>query len=172
MTKFLLPVLFVFFFILESLFVQLLPGEVLNSDRIFVPHFLLVAIILLTIYGSRKLGLLYGLIFGLLFDIVYTEVIGIYLFLFPLIAYIVSKMMKVLQANVFIVLFVVIAGVALAELGVYEMNYLIHITNMGFAHFIEFRLLPTLLLNLAFVIIAMYPLKRNFETITEQSGIN
>jgi rod shape-determining protein MreD len=127
---------------------------------------------LLTIYGGKKYGILYGLVFGLLFDIVYTEIIGIYLFLFPLIAYLVSKIMKVLQANLFIALFVTILGVALLELGVYEMNFLIHVTTMEFVPFLQLRFLPTLLLNLAFVILMIYPLKKQFEKIADEMGMD
>ncbi|SFB16167.1 MULTISPECIES: rod shape-determining protein MreD [unclassified Bacillus (in: firmicutes)] len=170
MNKFLLPVLFVFIFILESMFVQFLPGQLFDSKRIFVPHFLLTAILMLTIFGNRKYGILYGAIFGLLFDIVYTEIIGIYLFMFPLISYLSAKMMQVLQANIFISIFVTIIGISLLEFGVYELNYLISVTRMDIGDFFQFRFLPTLVLNLAFVIIVVYPLKRQFEKFAEELG--
>lgn len=163
MRKFLLPALFLFFFIMESIFVELLPVQHFNSNRIIVPHFLLIVILFFTIYGNKTHGIIYGFAFGLLFDIVYTEVIGIYLFMIPLIAYITSKMMQILQSNIIIVTIVSIVGVALLELGVYEMNYLIKITSMDFTTYTTLRLLPTLILNLAFTIIVAYPLKKFFE---------
>jgi rod shape-determining protein MreD len=165
--RFLLPVMLALFFVMESVFVQLLPAEVFNSDRILVPRFLIIAIFFLTVYGSKNYGILYGFVFGLLFDVFYTEIIGIYLFLFPLMAYLVSKMMKVLQTNIVMVKIVSIIGVALLELGAYEMNFLIHRTDMDFSHFASFRLLPTIILNLAFSIVAAYPLKRQYEKFAE-----
>jgi rod shape-determining protein MreD len=165
--KFLLPLLFIFIFIVESLFVQALPAEIFNSDRILVPRFLIIVIIFMTLYGDRNHGLIYGFSFGLLFDVVYTEIIGVYLFLFPLIAYLASKIMRILQTNIVVVSIISILGVALLELGVYELNFLVNKTDMEFALFSELRLFPTLILNLAFIIVFAYPFKRHFEKYAE-----
>lgn len=170
MRKFFLPIILSFLFILESIFVELFSNVLSKSEWILVPRFLIVACILLTIYGSKKQGIIYGLIFGLLFDIVYTEILGIYLFMFPIVAYLVSQFMRILQANVFITCLVTTIGVALLELGVYEMNFLIKITDMDFTTFAYNRLFPTLILNLAFTIIVIYPLKRFFEKSVEEAG--
>lgn len=163
MKKFLLPLLFLFLFVLESIFIEFLPGRMFGEDIILVPRFLMIAILFFTIFGNVKQGIITGLIIGLLFDVVYTGIIGIYLVLFPLIAYFVSKIMKILQANVVILTFVSVIGIAFLELSVYEMNYLINITRMEFLMFLNQRLLPTLILNLLLTIIIGYPLKRFFE---------
>ena len=104
--KFFLPLIISLSFIFESIFVELLPEAFSKSDMILVPHFLMVMIIFTTIYGNQKHGLIYGFIFGLLFDVVYTEIIGIYLFLIPLVTKIVSWLMKLLQSNIFVALVV------------------------------------------------------------------
>jgi rod shape-determining protein MreD len=165
--KLLLPFLFLLLFIFESLFVQYLPADLFGVQKILVPRFLIISIFFLTIYGSAKHGIVYGLIFGLLFDIVFTEILGIYLFLYPFIAFIVLKIMKVLQVNLLITSIVSLIGVALLEIAVFEMNTLIGITAIGFTSFLNMRLIPTLLLNAIFLIIAAYPLKRQFEKIAE-----
>lgn len=165
MRKFLLPLLLLLFFILESIFVELMPPKVFGNEYILVPHFLIIAIILLTVYGPKNYGVLYGLLFGLWFDIVYTEIMGIYLCLFPLVAYICYKLMKVLQTNIVMVTFISILGVAFLELGAYEMNVLINRTGMTFATFSMDRLIPTLILNLIFVILTIYPFKKHFEKL-------
>ncbi|WP_071460268.1 rod shape-determining protein MreD [Bacillus massilinigeriensis] len=158
-----LPLLFVFLFILESLFVEFLPAELFHSARVMVPRFLLAAILFLTVYGNEKKGIIYGFIFGLLFDMVYTEILGVYLVLFPLLAYIFSNVMKILQTNVVVVSAVSLLGIALLEVGVYEMNLLIHITDMDFSSFASVRLFPTLVLNMAFLVLAALPFKSQFE---------
>jgi rod shape-determining protein MreD len=168
--RFLPFAVFFLLFIIESLFVELFPVRFLTGGHILVPRFLLAGILLLTIYGSKKQGIWYGMLFGLMFDIVYTEVIGIYLFMFPLTAYIISKLMKILQANIVIATFVVLFGIALLELVVYEMNFLIHITTMEFPQFINLRLVPTLIVNFVFLIILVYPLKKQFEKMNEQTA--
>lgn len=170
MIRFLPFALFFLFFIVESLFVELFPIRFLSGGHILVPRFLLAGILLLTIYGNKKYGIWYGLLFGLMFDIVYTEIIGIYLFMFPLTAYFISKLMKILQTNIIIATFVVLFGIAVLEIVVYEMNYLIHITGMEFPHFMSMRLVPTLIVNFIFILIVVYPLKKQFEKLNEQSA--
>jgi rod shape-determining protein MreD len=165
--KFLLPLLFLFLFILESLFVQYIPPVMFGQSYILVPHFLFVGILFLTIYAGRKYGIIYGAIFGLVFDIVWIEIIGIYFFLFPFVAYLVSKIMHFLQNHIVIAFLISLVGIALLELGVYEMDFLIHVTNLEFMSFIRMRLYPSLILNAVFIIIAAYPLKRHFEKFAE-----
>ena len=167
MKKFLLPLLFLFLLIFESIFVQYLPDGIFGKDRILVPHFLFVALLFLTIFVGKKKGVIYAAIFGLLFDVIYVEIIGIYLFLYPFISYLVSKIMHIMQANFIIAFLVSLFAVALLEVGVYEMDYLIHVTNLDFMSFLTLRFYPTVVLNAAFIILAGYPLKRLFENHLE-----
>jgi rod shape-determining protein MreD len=164
----LLPVIYVAFFVFESLFVELLPADLFNRDFIFVPRLLMIGILFLAIYGGRTHGILYGFIFGLLYDVFYTEIIGVYLFLFPLLAYATAKLMRALQTNLLISSLVTLLGVCVLELTVYELNFLIHKTDMPFARFIEIRLYPTSILNLALTLIVAYPLKRFLEKWSEE----
>lgn len=163
MKKFLLPLLFVFLFLLESFFVQYLPEQVFGQNWILVPHFLFSTLVFLTIFVGKKQGLIYAAIFGLLFDVVYVEIIGIYFFLFPFICYLVSKIMHLWHNNFIIAFFVTIAAVALLELGAYEMEHLIHVANLDFMSFLNLRFYPSLLLNAVFLLIFGYPLMRYFE---------
>lgn len=165
--KIFLPLIISLSFIFESIFVELLPEAFANNNRILVPHFLLVVIIFTAVYGNRKQGLMYGVIFGLLFDIIYTEIIGIYLFIIPIVTNIAAWLMKLLQTNIFVVSIVTLMGVTLLELGVYEMNLLIGMTNMNFTSFLNARLLPTLGLNGIFIIIAAFPLKKFMESYAQ-----
>jgi rod shape-determining protein MreD len=166
--RFLPFAIFLLLFIVESLFVELYPVRFLTGGHILVPRFLIAGILLLTIYTNKKQGIWYGLLFGLMFDMVYTEVIGIYLFMFPLTAYLISKLMKIFQSNIFIASLVVLFGIAVLEIVVYEMNYLIKITSMAFPTFLNLRLWPTLIVNLVFLLLFAYPLKKQFEKVTEQ----
>lgn len=167
MKKYLPLLLFLIIFIFESLFVQFLPGDLFHGEKIVAPRFLIISLIFFAIYGNEKLGIIYGFIFGVLFDIVYTEILGVYLFLFPLITYIVIKIMRIVQINIFTVSFFSLFGVVILEFAVYEMNKIIGITAMGFSSFLTVRFFPTLLLNVIFTVIAAYPLKRQFENFAD-----
>jgi len=165
--KFLLPLLFLLLFIVESLFVEYLPEKVFGFERIFVPHFLFIAILFLTIFVGRKHGIIYAAIFGLLFDVVYVEIIGIYFFLFPFISYLIYKLLQVLQSNIITAFLAAVLGVSLLEIGVYEMNYLIHVTDLDFIGYMNLRFYPSLILNAGVTLIVAYPLKWLFEKHSE-----
>ncbi|WHY65866.1 rod shape-determining protein MreD [Neobacillus sp. SuZ13] len=167
MRKFLLPLLFLLLFIVESLFVEYLPEKVFGFERIFVPHFLFIAILFLTIFVGRKHGIIYAAIFGLLFDVVYVEIIGIYFFLFPFISYLIYKLLQVLQSNIITAFLAAVLGVSLLEIGVYEMNYLIHVTDLDFIGYMNLRFYPSLILNAGVTLIVAYPLKWLFEKHSE-----
>lgn len=168
MRTFLLPVLFTACFIFESIFLELTPAKYFHHANIFVPHLLMIALIFLTIYGNRNYGIIYGFIFGLLFDVIYVEIIGIYMVVFPIVCYLISKIMKVLQTNLLIVTMVTLLGIALLEVSVYYMSFLIHRTSMDISTFLNDRLLVTVILNLVLTIIFAYPLKRHFEKLADQ----
>lgn len=159
--------MFLFLFILESLVVEFLPAKIFGFERIFVPHFLFTALLFLTIFVGKKHGIIYAAIFGLLFDIVYVEIIGIYFFLYPFISYLIYKLLQVLQANIITAFLAALLGISLLEVGVYEMNFLIHVTDLDFMGFLNLRFYPTLLLNAAITLIAAYPLKWLFEKHSE-----
>jgi len=165
--RFLLPLILLAIFIGESIFVQITPYDLLGSGKIAAPRFLMGALLILTIFGSKKHGILYSLLFGLLFDIVYVEIIGIYLFLFPVIAFITTKLMRILHMNIAVASIIVLLGITLLEAGVYQMNLLIHHSDMVFSVFLSSRLLPTLILNAIFIILAVYPLKRLSEKFAD-----
>lgn len=171
MSRFLLPFLFILLFIAESIFVGLLPGEIFGGKYMLIPHFLIIGILFLTVYGPEKYWVYYAFIFGLLFDIVYTEIIGIYLFLFPVIAYLMTKAMKVLQTNIVIVSLASLVFIALLEFSSYEINFLIHITDLDISSYLSERLTPTLILNFIFIILTAYPFKKYFEKIVESLDV-
>jgi rod shape-determining protein MreD len=166
--KLILPLSLLLLFIIEGIFVQLMPGGLFGAQKVWVPRFLIITIYFLTVYGSSKHGIVYGMVFGLLFDIVYTEILGIYLFLYPLTAFLVLKMMKTLQVNLITTSIASLVGISILEIIVYGMNRIIGITAINFVSFLTMRLLPTLLLNAVFLIIAAYPMKRFFEKFAVQ----
>lgn len=157
MRQFVLFLVAFLFFVLDSIFAQLLARA---QDYIIVPYFMIVFIFFLTIYGSRKHAMIYGAILGLAYDVAYTEVLGIYMFLIPFLAYLIAKCMKVLQSNWIIVILVSLIFVAIAEVILYEMNLIMSFATLNFTEFVEMRLLPTASLNLAFIIVFLYPFKR------------
>ncbi|SFA38794.1 rod shape-determining protein MreD [Parageobacillus thermantarcticus] len=165
MKKWALPFLAVVCFVSESIFVDLWPKNELYMHYFFAPRFFLVFLVFTAIYIGQTRAMVYGLIFGVLYDCVYTELLGVYAFAFPLIAYIVAKAMKVLHPHWLIACFLSLFSIAILELYVYGIQLLIGRTNMPFQMFCLQRLSPTLLLNVVFLVLLSYPLKQQLVKI-------
>ncbi|WP_108669446.1 rod shape-determining protein MreD [Peribacillus acanthi] len=165
MRKLILPLIAGFIFISESLFVNIFLGDLLISKNIFVPHFIMIFLMFLAVYGTRRTALVYALILGIMFDVVYTEVLGIYLFAFPVITFLFSSFMKVLQNNILIVSIMTLLSIAILEVTIFQMNLIIGVASMSYHEFATVRLLPTLALNAAAVVIFSYPLKKQIEKL-------
>jgi rod shape-determining protein MreD len=163
--RFILPFLVLFTFISESIFADLVHLPFASEDQFYIPRFVLILVIFITVFLNRTQGMLFGVVFGLLHDIVYIEVIGIYLLIYAFLAYLISKAMKVLHNNAFMTLFLTILAIALLEYYVYGINYLIGTTKMTLYNFTTLRLLPTLALNSIVAILFIYPVKRFLEKI-------
>ena len=101
------------------MFATVVPTDVFWKDSIAAPHFFIIVLCFITVYYSPVQGIYYGLLFGFLFDTVYTELVGIYIFAYPILAYLVYSVMKVLQLNLFIVVSIILASVVALEYYVY-----------------------------------------------------
>ncbi|WP_409251514.1 rod shape-determining protein MreD [Bacillus sp. SCS-153A] len=159
MKKLFLPFIALICFYGSSLLVTYLPMGVFNSDRVLVPHFLIIFILLMSVYYHNASAMLYAFIFGFLYDSFFTEVLGVHLFIFPFVTFLTSRMMKVLHSNLLVTSIVILLNLSILEFLVYEINLLIGKTDWAIAMFADLRLWPTLVLNAAFLIIFSYPLK-------------
>lgn len=160
MIRFLIPLILLIFFVAESMFVDLFPSELYADNVILVPRFTIIFIILIAIVLGGAQAILYGIIFGLLFDIVYTNVLGVHAFLYPLIGYLFSYVKKVFNTHVLLLFFLSILGVAILEFSVYGLYALIGLHAMPLAHYISARLIPTLVLNAVFFVLIYFPFYR------------
>lgn len=170
MRKFLLPFFLFIAFIFESIFVELIPTETFGIDRIFVPRFIIILIMLIAFFYDRNKAVLFGIIFGMLFDIVYTDMLGIYMFSFPFVAYLISHSMKVLHSNIFVILIVSLMGLGMLETLVYGLYQLVDVVNLDWYEFLYNRLLPTLVLNGVFLIVVYYPMRRFLDKLEKLSN--
>lgn len=153
-----LRVLFVaiLFFISESIFVEVFSAQLYASKYIIVPRFTLIFLVFLVVYGKKNTAFWYAVGLGAFYDVVYTEVLGIYLFMLPIVVYLASQLMKVLQVNLAIVSFVSLLAISVLEVIVFEINTLIGFSSLTFMDFARLRLLPSLVLNLLFLILFAY----------------
>ncbi|HLR71677.1 MAG TPA: rod shape-determining protein MreD, partial [Pseudogracilibacillus sp.] len=78
--------------VLEGVAIDLLPAILTSSETLIVPHWVLIFLIIITLFYDTSetfFSIIYGVIFGFLIDVVYTDVLGVYMFVYPFTLYIV-----------------------------------------------------------------------------------
>ncbi|MBO8177513.1 MAG: rod shape-determining protein MreD [Bacillus sp. (in: Bacteria)] len=160
MRRFILTLIVALSFVFESIFVMHFPPTIFGKEWIIIPHFTLVILMTIVIYDHRRSALLLSFVFGLFYDMYYTEIIGVYLALFPFIVYGTSKLMIVLQSNVLVVTLLILFGNVFLEFIVYQFHLLIQTTTISFDQFVQLRLWPTLFVNTVFFLLVVFPLRK------------
>ncbi|MDZ5712356.1 rod shape-determining protein MreD [Jeotgalibacillus haloalkalitolerans] len=159
MSRFLLPLLGVVIFYSESIFATFSPIEVAGDTRMLVPRFLVVFLLFLSFYYDRNVSYIYAFALGFMYDVFFTGIMGIYMFLFPLLIYLSAMILRLIFQNIAISGVVTLVMIALLEWLVYQFNLLIGIADLNIHGFLTQRLYSTLLFNAAFILIAAYPFK-------------
>lgn len=160
MLRFLLPFLVFFLFIIEGTIMQIITPERFGSEYIIIPRFAFIVVIIIAIFFGRTTGTIYALILGLFQDVVYTHVLGVYLFSMTLIAYLLSFPFKIFQKNLFLLVITAIFGTIVLEYLVYGIHSMVGITALRHEFFFYGRLLPSFIVNIVFIIICVYPLRK------------
>lgn len=174
MKRLYIPLLLFLLLIVEGVGLDLLPFE--NIDTMIVPHFVLMFLVLVTIFYDKEdtyAAVLYSVIFGLLIDVVYTGVLGVYMFSYALVIYLVHKLKRLMHTNFVVTLFLGCVALILVESSIYIIYLTINFTSMLWLDFLLYRLLPTILANLIFLTI-LYPIivKRLSSWIKEKNSKN
>ncbi|WP_100011951.1 rod shape-determining protein MreD [Lentibacillus sediminis] len=163
MKRIYLPLILFLLLLLEGVALKLLPPGLVISDLLITPHWVLVFLILVSIFYDREdtyYSVLYALLFGLLFDIVYTGILGVYMFSYALVVYIVHGLRRMLHGNIFASLLLGAVGIVIADIFIYMVYTVVGMTEVVWADYLMTRLLPSLLANWLFLVI-IYPLTVN-----------
>ncbi|MDS9471325.1 rod shape-determining protein MreD [Sporosarcina pasteurii] len=163
MIRSIIPLMVTVLFFMEPVFSLFSPITYADALLTLVPRFVIVCLIFISIYGSRKHAIIYGIIFGLLYDIFYIDIIGIYAFLYPLICLIASGIIRYIHRHIVTVIGLTLLLIALLEIFSYGFASLISVTSIGFEEFFKGRLIPTMLANSLFVIMFSWFFKRIIE---------
>lgn len=99
---------------------------------------------------------------GLLYDISYTGILGVHMFGFGALCYLLAKAFKVLQTNMLVVVFLSIIAVSVMEFYVYGVQATIQPGIMPFNTYVIERFIPTILLNTAASLILVVPFRLFF----------
>lgn len=157
--RFIFPLILFVVVVLEGVALELLPYQLLMGSYTIVPHWLFITLVYIAIFYDRNdtyYAVLYALIFGLLIDVVYTGILGVYMISYALVIYIVRGLKKMLQGNFYVLLLLAAFGIAIAEISIYTIFTVIGLADMPLETYLINRLVPTILLNLLFLIV-IYP---------------
>ncbi|HEY9571365.1 MAG TPA: rod shape-determining protein MreD [Metalysinibacillus sp.] len=140
-------------FLVEPNFAFLSPLQFDTTLYYFVPRFLLVYLIFLATYHSKKRAMYIGLFFGILYDIFYVDIIGLYAFLYPAIIFLASVVMGYIRPNMAVTSTVALVLITVLEAVLYGFYSFIGLTEMAWQPFVQERLLPTIAMNFLFIIL-------------------
>ncbi|MEN1970481.1 rod shape-determining protein MreD [Lentibacillus sp. N15] len=160
MKRLLLPLILFLIVILEGVALELLPARLVTGELLIIPHWAFIFLVCVTIFYDKEntyTSVLYAVIFGLLIDIVYTGILGVYMFIYALVIYIVHGLKKLLHANFYVTLLLGFIGIMLSDMLIYIIYSVIDITETTFHHYFIYRFIPTVLANLLFLLV-LYPL--------------
>lgn len=159
MKRLYVPLILFLFVVLEGVALEILPSKLVVSNLLIIPHWVLVLLVFVAIFYDREntyYSVLYGLVFGLLIDIVYTEMLGVYMFSYALVIYIIHGLKRMLHGNIYVTLVLGVVGIVLADISINFIYTVIGVADMTWIEYMKHRLLPTVLSNLVFLLL-LYP---------------
>ncbi len=151
MIRFVIPFIAVLLFFLEPVFSLFSPIDIGGIRYILVPRFVIVYLIFIAVYYSRQRAIIYGIALGLLYDMFHIDIIGLYAFLYPLICFIATLIIRQVHRHIVTVMFLALFLIIVLELLSYVFISLVSLTSIGLAEFISGRLVPTIIANSIFV---------------------
>src|SRR5690625_2461863 len=155
-----LPLIVFVLLVLEGVALELLPHSLVSGDLLIVPHWVLIYLIFIAIFYDVKntsYSVIYAVVFGLLIDSVYVGVLGVYMFSYGISVYIIKRMTRFLQENVFTAVLFGVVGMIIAEFLINIIFLVVVIVDFTCKTYFVYRFFLTLFANLLFIII-LYPM--------------
>ncbi|WP_404453256.1 rod shape-determining protein MreD [Virgibacillus necropolis] len=163
MKRLYLPLILFVFVILEGVAIELLPPSFVMNDLLIIPHWVFIFLLYIAIFydtDQTYFSVLYGAIFGMLIDIVYTGVLGVYMFAYAFNIYVMHGIRKLLHANFYVTILLGIFGISLTDFTIFLIFTVVGLTDMALVDYLIYRLIPTILANLLFLLV-LYPITKN-----------
>ncbi|MDV6377219.1 rod shape-determining protein MreD [Sporosarcina sp. GW1-11] len=163
MIRFVIPLIAIVLFFLEPIFSLFSPIELNDTFYFFIPRFLIVYLIFIASYYSRKRAFFYGLVLGILYDMYHIDIIGLYTFMYPLICYVSASIIRQIERRTSTVMMLSLVMIVMLELLSYLFASIIALTSIDFNEFLTSRLIPTVIANSLFIGMFGYMFKQLIE---------
>ncbi|WP_163537895.1 rod shape-determining protein MreD [Gracilibacillus sp. YIM 98692] len=123
------------------------------ESKSITPHFLFLFLVYITVFFDRShtyYGLAFAVLFGFTIDLIYTDILGIYLFVYASVIYVVREIMKLLHANFLVVMLISIMGILATDILAYFLYNIIQVHDQIWQVYWKNRLIPTFIWNILF----------------------
>lgn len=166
MKRLYLPLILFVVVVLEGVALNLLPPSMVKGSIFIIPHWALIVLLYFALFYDRQntyYSVIYAGVFGLLIDIVYTSVLGVYMFAYALVIFMVHSIRNRFHGNLLSVFILGLVGISLADAIIHTVYSLAGLSSISWNLYLLHRLLPTVLANLLFLIAAYPFLARRLE---------
>ena len=143
------------FFVLIDAHISQLLGSFFPHVHL-ASHFLFLFLLFETIEVSEYLYLVYCFVIGLVYDVYFFHLIGIATLLFILLGAFLHKLNSVILLNRWTRMLAIIVMTFLFEMGAYILALVVGLTVDGMSLFIVYSLVPSMILNLIWMIIFQF----------------
>lgn len=147
-TNFVIPIFVFFILLFDGSVMTMLSYSLGSEDFQISPQFTLIVITLLAVYLKDDRNILISsILIGFIYDAYYASILGINLFLFPMIVILTRQVIKKFPMNFYTVWLWLLVIYSVYTHFIYALYYLLNIHNSGYFYFIGQNYLPSLLFN-------------------------
>lgn len=147
-------------FYLDSLIALVIPMQIGGRGIIFVPHLLLMYLLIITIYKKPSIAVVLAIIFGLTTDLYYGTIYGLNTFGYLLFVILMDFFFKVYYRDHTMVFIGVWLFTIIFEIYQALIYGLLGLIKFNLWDFLLFRLLPTAFVNLLLLVIVFSLIKK------------
>ncbi|RIO12463.1 rod shape-determining protein MreD [Mammaliicoccus sciuri] len=153
MRFYVIPLIGVLLFYLDSLLTRLSPLTLFNETFIIVPRLTFLYLLIIAVYKNPKVAIILAIVTGIFTDIYYGGIYGVYTFGYVIFVIMMDKLFKVFYRDILMMVILLISSVVLLEIWVMVFYGFLGIASINIGSIILFRLIPTVVFNLICLII-------------------
>lgn len=162
-----MPMIIIFAFIqfvaffLDGSISQMFSSMLFNYPNEMVTCITLLWLVLATFFAQFSIYkiVFWAALMGIMFDVYYTGLLGVYVFIYPLVVYISKVVYDTMPRNLLSGLMVYFIDVTMVVGMGYFANVLVGVTTIDFIMFLANILAPTLVINLIFLVLLYFPVE-------------
>ncbi|MGX6978839.1 rod shape-determining protein MreD [Vagococcus elongatus] len=163
--KVLLPLLVLLAMLMDSQISNIL-RLLTGGELFFISHFMLLGLIMGSLFYSKTYMVITSIILGLLFDTYYYSILGINTVSLPLTVLLVYLVFDYIEPTIPTLLLSLVIFITIMDGSAYFIQVIFNLIEGNLLGFVSTQLGPTLLMNMTIFILLAYPIKK----ISEKSN--